>query len=170
MGGACLAETDPAWAAATGARGEGRVARAADGVELQGAGALQKDGWSKARAVRPPAPSLTSPGRVSCGSAHPVSSGVCSPGPQSAAANARGPKAAPSPGGLTPARCRWWKRAWVRGRSPSRGPAVPLSRPRAAGRWGLPPGGWPPLPLAPPTPRAFILAPSWGSFTGSRCW
>ena len=62
----------------------------------------------------------------------------------------------------TTARCHWWKRAWV-SMGPELIPRFSCSSLPAEGcrEVGLPPGGWPPL-FAPPTPRAFTLAPSWG--------
>lgn len=157
-----------------GARGEGRVARAADGVELQGAAKRPAEGRLEQGALAGqaarPFPSLRQagspvaapdPGRL-----------VCVLPPQSAAANARGPKAAPSPGGLDDSTLPLVEKSlgeYGAGAHPEV-QLCPSSRPRAAGRWAfLREGG--PHSSGTPDPQGVHLGTQLGAaLPGSRCW
>lgn len=174
-GGAVRAETDPAWATANRCarrRPRRTCCRRCGATRSCEAPCRRTAGARRASRLGPPAPCshFARPGllwqRPDPG---PL---VCVLPPQSAAANARGPKAAPSPGGLDDSTLPLVEKSlgeYGAGAHPEV-QLCPSSRPRAAGRWAfLREGG--PHSSRTPDPKGVHLGTQLGAaLPRSRCW
>ena len=140
-GGAVQAEADPAWAAANRCarrRPRRTCCRRCGATRSCAAPCRRTAGARRASRLGPPAPShfarpgllwqRPDPRRL-----------LCVPPPQSAAANARGPKAAPSPGGLDDSTLPLVENSLGEygARAHPEVQLCPSSRPGAAGRWAF---------------------------------